>query len=94
MSTLDKLYGLKPYTLEDELNLPDAQRRTRNNKVFMVDCLLNMKNQCEFLKDWVRTIPEIDDERHADLVDKLAATVKEARHTFDLIYACMEGDGR
>lgn len=94
MSTLDKLYGLKPYTLEEELSLPDAVRRTRNNKVVMVDHLLNMKNLSESLSDWVRTIPELDDESHAGLVDKLAAAVNEAYRAFDMIYIAKKGEGK
>ena len=74
---IDKNYGMKILPIEEELDLPIPMRRTRNNKVNMVDTMRAVRRQVDSLENYARSIPVEDDTRHADLVEELLRKYKE-----------------
>ncbi len=71
-------YGLEPMSVEAELNLPENKKKTRNNKVVIVNTCCHIIDLAECIKTRAKWIPEEDDTEHAKLVDALACEVIEA----------------
>ena len=74
---------LKPMSLEEELNAPANVKRTRNNKLKMGGELDFMSRYIEQMRNRLSQIPEKDDERHAEMVERLAYLTKEAFHAVE-----------
>ena len=74
---LGKNYGLQPMSLEEEMNLPNTIRQTRNNKVQIINDCDNIARTIETLRWRAYACPELDDEEHAKLVDEYARLVRE-----------------
>lgn len=74
---------LKPMSLEEELNAPANVKRTRHNKLKMGGELDFMARYIEQMRNRLSQIPEEDDERHAEMVERLARLTKEAFHAVE-----------
>lgn len=74
---------LKPMSFEEELNAPANVKRTRNNKLKMGGELDFMSCYIEQMRNRLSKIPEKDDERHAEMVERLAHLTKEAFHAVE-----------
>lgn len=73
-----KRYGLTPMTFEEEWNAPEPIRRTRANKMRMVDYCDGAIRLLEQLSRYAVTIPEKDNTEHAEAVDALTHEAKKA----------------
>lgn len=71
-----KDYGLKPLSLEEVLNQPENIRRTRNNKVKIIDTCDGAIRLIDTIKYRAKGAPELDDDRHSALVQELADKVE------------------
>lgn len=71
-------YGLHPMSLEDEINQPYNAKRTRCNKIIIIDTCKHMENLIETIKYRAKMAPELNDSRHADLVQEMTDKVNEA----------------
>ena len=68
-------YGITPMTFEEEMKLWEehpSEARTRNNKRIMIQCLEGMSMYINSCIEYVKHIPEENDEKHADKVAELA----------------------
>ena len=81
-----EVYGLKPMTFEEELALPEAQRKTRNNKMKVYnDCEHIMRTAEDYMRR-VKQIPELDDATHSSIVQEFANDVHSLCEEFLLAY--------
>lgn len=71
-------YGIKPLSVEEEWNLSKYTRQTRNNKMKIIDACDHAERLLETIKMRTAGAPELDDPKHAALVQELADKVKEA----------------
>ena len=81
-----EVYGLIPMSAEDEFDLPETLRKTRRNKK-------GIYNDCEYIRrvaeDYMgkaRRIPELDDEKHAETVQRLADAIHALCEEFVTTY--------
>ena len=74
---MERCYGLKAMSLEEEMNLPTPMKQTRNNKMKMIDQLNLVSRRVDGLINYIKLIPEENDENHAALVQELADVVDE-----------------
>lgn len=81
----DNHYGLKPMTLEEELNASDNVKSTRRRKIEAIDNISRIRNLLDSIEHTVKTIPELDDGRHAELVDDLATFVLSATRAVERV---------
>lgn len=91
MSVLDSIYGLKPYSIDEEFNLPRNIKQTRRHKIEMINQLEHMKSLANSVIETARAIPELDDDAHAELVKKLADGVGMSYYTL-YKYAVLKGE--
>lgn len=75
---LEKHYGMKVLSLEEELALSESERSTRNCKTEIIDTCRWMKEYVEYLEEYSRQIPVEDNIRHAEMVRRLRDKVKTA----------------
>lgn len=75
---LRRIYGLEPLTLEQEIELAPNAKRTCNNKIKIIDTCASIRWLLDTIEFRVRMAPVLDDQEHADLVDKLRDAVDEA----------------
>ena len=73
-----RYYGIKPLSFEEEWNLPKYAKQTRNNKMKIIDACDHAEHLLETIKMRAKGAPELDDPKHAALVQELADKVKEA----------------
>lgn len=78
MITVGIDYGLKPMTFAEEINAPDPVRKTRNNKVSMVGDMMWIQKIAAQLERYAKSIPEDNDEKHAELVQELHDSMHDA----------------
>lgn len=78
MNTIEKFYGLVPMTLDQELNAPDPIKRTRANKIEIVDKANWIKDLAESMTHLAKSIPEKNDKVHADKVEKFKNFINSA----------------
>ena len=79
----DKVYGLKSYDLEEELNLPENIKRTRCNKVHIIKRIDLIKRTLDSISFTAKRCPELDNKKHADLVDELSKMIDEIDELVD-----------
>ena len=72
-----KYYGIKPMSLEKEINMPEYAKRTRRNKMEIIDTCNHAKNLIDTIEYRARYAPELDEKKHSDLVNELNDKVKE-----------------
>lgn len=70
-------YGLEPLTLEHEMELAPNAKRTRNNKINIIDNCASIRRLLDNIECRARMAPVLDDQEHADLVDKFRDAVDE-----------------
>ena len=70
-------YGLQRLTFEEELNQPKYAKQTRHNKIKIIDTCNLAEGLLETIKYRAKGAPELDDERHAALVQELMDKVND-----------------
>lgn len=78
MITVGLDYGLKPMSLEEEMNAPANIKSTRNAKVHCNHTLNFIIRTCESELSRCRKIPELDDDHHAEIVKKYETCINKA----------------
>ena len=78
MSYFEKVYGIPEMSLEEEMNLSVSMKLTERSKIEMVNKCGLMRQAIDQIEYRARKIPMEDDASHANLVNQLAALVKEA----------------
>lgn len=76
-------YGLEAKSFAEEMELPENAKRTRNNKVEIATKLDMIMHVAETMRSGVRYILELDDERHADLVERYRNEIQAALAALD-----------
>lgn len=71
-------YGLEPKTFKEELALPEAVRRTRNNKVALVTKCGQIIMMATQIQHDAKLFPELNDEKHSQLVHEYTNKINEA----------------
>lgn len=71
-------YGLRSHDCS-EFELPEALRQTRNNKIILVDTCEYLLHKMEYYKEYCKNIPEEDNAKHAELVQKFTAALMEVK---------------
>ena len=74
MENVKELYGIEPMSFEDEMNLwrwHEHKAQTRNNKRRMVIAMNKLIKDANYMINYAKSIPEVDDEKHASLVEEL-----------------------
>lgn len=74
----ERIYGIKPLTVEEELNYPANAKQTRNNKMKIVDMCERIRSLIYVIECRAKGAPELDDAKHAALVQELADKVRDA----------------
>lgn len=76
-------YGIKELSVEEELYQNEFAKRTRKNKMDIIDKSEHIRGLIETIEHRARTAPELDDEKHSKLVQELMDHVNEAyNHIF------------
>lgn len=70
-------YGIQPLSFEEEWNQPENAKRTRHNKMKIIDTCKFARNLIETIEITARRAPELDDEKHSALVQELSDKVNE-----------------
>ncbi len=70
-------YGIKPMTFEEEWNQPENAKQTRRNKMEIIDTCESVRRTLETIERRARMTPELDDPKHAALVQEFADKVNE-----------------
>lgn len=68
-------YGIEPMSLERETALSAPMRATRNNKVNAIDACSRIRETASMMEEYVRRIPVLDNEAHAEVVRKLTENI-------------------
>lgn len=84
MNAIEKFYGLVPMTLDQELNAPDPIKRTRANKIEIIDKANHIMELAESMAHLARSIPEKNDRVHADKVEKFRNLINSAYVAMEL----------
>lgn len=71
-------YGLESKTFKEELALPEAVRRTRNNKVALVTKCEQIIMMATQIQHDAKLFPELNDEKHSQLVQEYTNKINEA----------------
>ena len=91
MNNLCEHYGIKNLSIEEEMNQPEFAKRTRQNKMKIIDVCDNAKNLIETIEIKVRNAPELDDQVHSEIVDDIRKEVEEMYKSVEkLIYMFYE----
>ena len=75
-------YGLTPMSFVKEMDASVAVKSTRQNKIEIIDWCEHMKNAIEYIQIRAKNIPEVDDDKHALLVEQFRNNVK---YTMDVL---------
>lgn len=78
-----KMYGLKPMTLKEELDAPIPIKKTRGNKVSIVNNCDEIIKVAEDLREYAKRIPEENDPSHMALVQKLEDAISTVKLLID-----------
>lgn len=81
-----KTYGIRRLTLEEEINLPKYAKQTRQNKMKIIDTCKHAESLIETIKWRTKCAPELDDERHAELVQEMMDKVNEAYKAIEVAW--------
>ena len=74
-----RVYGLKPYSLDEEVALPFEVRQTRDNKLRIVNLCISLIRDLEGIKEIAKNIPELDDAEHSTLVNDYREAIEDVR---------------
>ena len=78
ISRSEKIWGMKPLTIDEELSLPENERRTRDNKVIIISQITSMRQMIDQIENRAKGIPVKDDPKHAELVEEFRKMVTRA----------------
>lgn len=78
MYDMNDYYGIRKLSFEEEWNLSDAAKQTRNNKMRAIDICQHARNLLEVEQIKARQWPELDDEAHAQLIQEKVDKLVEA----------------
>ena len=78
MSNYEQIYGMKRLSLDEELSISDNERRTRNNKLTIIDQLDYMRKMIDQIEHRAQGTPIEDDPKHAELVEEFRKLVTRA----------------
>lgn len=70
-------YGIMPLSVEEEAALSDTAKKTRQNKMHIIDLCEDMRLQLYSIENRAKSIPETDDAAQADLVTGLTNLVSK-----------------
>lgn len=88
---LYEYYGLTPMSLVEEMDASVAVKSTRQNKIEIIDWCEHMKNAIEYIQIRAKNIPEVDDDKHALLVEQFRNNVKYAMDVLNRTASFGEG---
>lgn len=71
-------YGIKDMTLDQEINLPENEKKTENNKIRMIDELAFIERIAKEKIEYARRIPMLNSDKHSKLVNEYASKIHEA----------------
>lgn len=75
---INKIYGLKPMTLEEEINAPDMVTCLRRSKIDIHDRCESIKMKVDTIELTAKMILEKDDEQYVELINRFERMIKEA----------------
>lgn len=75
---LRSTYGLEALTLEQEIGLTPNTKRTRNNKIKIIDTCAGIRRLLDTIEFRARMAPAEDNQEHVDLVQEFLDAVNEA----------------
>jgi len=81
-----KIYGLQPMTFEEELAAPENIKRTRRNKIALVDLCNNMRHMINQIEFNAKLTPEVDNDHHSGLVEEYTELVRKASKDLDEVF--------
>lgn len=76
-------YGLRHMSLKEEANAPQNIKKTRNNKVRIIDDCNAIISMMETLRIRARSCPELDEDGHAKLVEEFASLIVDVKYKAD-----------
>ena len=88
MKMLEK-YGVEAMTFDEEVALAEnhpAMARTRSNKIRLQMQLDTIQRSIDEYRERFRNIPEVDEEYHAELVNRLADKIQSCMLDFTTAY--------
>lgn len=74
---LRNTYGLEALPLEQEMALAPNVKRTRRNKIDIIDTCASIRSTIAAIEFRARRAPAEDNQKHADLVEEYRDAVKE-----------------
>lgn len=74
---LHNTYGLEALTLEQEMKLTPNVKRTRSNKIEIIDTCAGIRKLLDTIEYRARMAPAEEDQEHADLVEEFYNAVYE-----------------
>lgn len=74
---MNKLYGLTPMSLKEEINISETVRLKRSAKINIVDDCKSIRMMLETIEDRAKGIPEIEDEEHLAFVKEYQRKVRQ-----------------
>lgn len=77
VNNIYKQYGLEPYTLEEEANLPETIKQIRQDKIGIIDYCSRIRRELEMIESRARGAVEKDDLAQQRRVDEFADLVYE-----------------
>ena len=78
ITNLYHIYGIEPMSFSEEASMPEAAKRTRNNKIYIIDKITSMRRMLDTIEGMARNIPEKDDENHSQLVQLFKKNIDRA----------------
>ena len=90
-------YGIEPMTFNEEMELwktNPSKAQTRNDKIRLHNALKSIMSEAEALIDYVKGIPEDDEEHHAEIVKAFTDEIISIKNQFTTCYdrhACVHG---
>ena len=83
MELFEKLYGIKSLSLDEELALSESVKRTRRNKMDIVNVCEHIKRYADSISFTAKQVPELNSADHSALVDEWKDKVLEALHALE-----------
>ena len=73
--TFCEIYGIKPMSHGEDINMPEAAKATRNNKIHIIDQVRDIRKMLDTIEFVARTAPERNDADHSELVSQFREKV-------------------
>lgn len=69
-------YGIIPLSFEAEVNLPETKKQIRCDKIDIINNCEKIKAYIDSIENVTRCAPELDDEKHVELLNEYAERIK------------------